>query len=63
MKTDSRFPQILEDKRGLAGGEVVLAWLIASFSKLGLQVLVSSNPSTKVPSCCVGTCSREIGNS
>ena len=24
MKTDSRFPQILEDKRGLAGGEVVL---------------------------------------
>jgi len=39
------FPQVFEDERGLAGGEVMLARMITSFLQLLAQVMVVSYPS------------------
>ena len=56
-------PQVFEDEGGLAGGIVMLAWIIASLCELSLQFLVACNPTTKMSCSSVCTCSREIGYS
>ena len=40
-----RFPQVFEDERGLASGEMVLALLITRFLQMLAQVMIVRYPS------------------